>query len=137
MKQVLLVEDDERLSSLISQYLTKHDFIVHRLANGENLLQYIKTSPPDILLLDVMLPGENGFTLCNKTRHSYPGPLLFMPLKNDDFDQVYGLEIGADDYIINLLNQGFYWRVFMHYCVEIKSQPHLLVHYRNYNMGNS
>jgi DNA-binding response OmpR family regulator len=100
MKQVLLVEDDERLSSLISQYLTEHNFIVHRLASGKNLLQYIQTSPPDILLLDVMLPGENGFTLCHKIRPYYPGPLLFMTAKNDDFDQIFGLEIGADDYII-------------------------------------
>lgn len=100
MKQVLLVEDDERLSSLISQYLTENDFIVHRLASGEKLLEHIQTSPPDILLLDVMLPGENGFTLCNKVRPYYSGPLLFMTAKNDDFDQVFGLEIGADDYII-------------------------------------
>ena len=100
MKQVLLVEDDERLSSLISQYLTEHDFIVHCLSNGENLLKHIQNSPPDIVLLDVMLPGENGFTLCNKIRPYYPGPLLFMTAKNDDFDQVFGLEIGADDYII-------------------------------------
>lgn len=100
MKQVLLVEDDERLSSLISQYLTEHDFAVSRLANGENLLSYIQASPPDILLLDVMLPGENGFSLCSKVRPYYSGPLLFMTAKNDDFDQVFGLEIGADDYII-------------------------------------
>jgi DNA-binding response OmpR family regulator len=100
MKQVLLVEDDERLSSLICQYLSEHNFIVQRLASGENLLQHVQTSPPDILLLDVMLPGENGFTLCNKIRPYYPGPLLFMTAKNDDFDQVFGLEIGADDYII-------------------------------------
>jgi two-component system OmpR family response regulator/two-component system response regulator RstA len=100
MKQVLLVEDDERLSRLISQYLTEHDFIVHSLPNGENLLERVQTSPPDILLLDVMLPGENGFTLCNKVRPFYSGPLLFMTAKNDDFDQVFGLEIGADDYII-------------------------------------
>jgi two-component system OmpR family response regulator/two-component system response regulator RstA len=100
IKQVLLVEDDERLSSLISQYLTEHNFIVHRLSNGDNLLQHVQTSPPDILLLDVMLPGENGFTLCQKIRPYYSGPLLFMTAKNDDFDQVFGLEIGADDYII-------------------------------------
>jgi DNA-binding response OmpR family regulator len=100
MKQVLLVEDDERLSRLISQYLTGHDFIVHRLASGKKLLQHIQTSPPDILLLDVMLPGENGFTLCNKIRPYYAGPLLFMTAKSDDFDQIFGLEIGADDYII-------------------------------------
>ena len=100
MKHVLLVEDDERLSSLISQYLTEHNFSVQCLANGENLLQQIQTSPPDILLLDVMLPGENGFALCHKIRPYYQGPLLFMTAKNDDFDQVFGLEIGADDYII-------------------------------------
>lgn len=100
MKQVLLVEDDERLSHLICQYLTEHDFIVQRLASGENLLHHVQTSPPDILLLDVMLPGDNGFTLCNKIRPYYSGPLLFMTAKNDDFDQVFGLEIGADDYII-------------------------------------
>lgn len=100
MKQVLLVEDDERLSNLISQYLAEHNFMVHRLASGENLLEHIQTSPPDILLLDVMLPGENGFTLCHKIRPYYSGPLLFMTAKNDDFDQIFGLEIGADDYII-------------------------------------
>jgi DNA-binding response OmpR family regulator len=100
LMQVLLVEDDERLSSLISQYLTEHGFIVQRLASGKNLLQHIQTSPPDILLLDVMLPGENGFSLCKKIRPYYPGPLLFMTAKNDDFDQIFGLEIGADDYII-------------------------------------
>jgi two-component system OmpR family response regulator/two-component system response regulator RstA len=100
MKQVLLVEDDKRLSDLICQYLTEHDFTVHCLPNGEKLLQHIQSSPPDILLLDVMLPGDNGFTLCNKIRPYYPGPLLFMTAKNDDFDQIFGLEIGADDYII-------------------------------------
>ncbi|MEP1446238.1 MAG: response regulator [Paraglaciecola sp.] len=100
MKQVILVEDDDRLSSLISQYLTEHNFEVRRLASGENLLQLVQTSPPDILVLDVMLPGENGFALCNKVRPYYSGPLLFMTAKNDDFDQVFGLEIGADDYII-------------------------------------
>jgi two-component system OmpR family response regulator/two-component system response regulator RstA len=91
MKQVLLVEDDERLSSLISQYLTEHDFVVKCLSNGEKLLRQIQTSPPDILLLDVMLPGENGFVLCQKVRPYYSGPLLFMTAKNDDFDQVFGL----------------------------------------------
>lgn len=100
MKQVLLVEDDERLSSLICQFLTENNFKVQRLSSGEKLLQQVQTSPPDILLLDVMLPGENGFTLCNKIRPFYSGPLLFMTAKNDDFDQVFGLEIGADDYII-------------------------------------
>ncbi|MGS2721677.1 response regulator [Paraglaciecola aestuariivivens] len=99
-KRVLLVEDDDRLSHLICQFLKEHQFKVERLSNGENLLQRIQTSTPDIVLLDVMLPGENGFSLCSKIRPHYSGPLLFMTAKNDDFDQVFGLEIGADDYII-------------------------------------
>ncbi|MEP1553779.1 MAG: response regulator [Paraglaciecola sp.] len=100
MKQVLLVEDDERLSTLICQFLIENGFAVKRLANGKGLIEQVKRSPPDIVILDIMLPGENGFTLCRNVRSFYQGPLLFMTAKNDDFDQVLGLEIGADDYII-------------------------------------
>jgi DNA-binding response OmpR family regulator len=100
MKHILLVEDDERLSSLISQYLTENGFLVKCLNNGTLLLQQIQNHKPDILILDIMLPGENGFTLCKNIRPFYSGPLLFMTAKNDNFDQVLGLELGADDYII-------------------------------------
>jgi two-component system OmpR family response regulator/two-component system response regulator RstA len=100
MTHVVLVEDDERLSQLIVSYLKNQGFTVTRLANGEKLLSTVKQSPPDIVVLDVMLPGDNGFTLCRAIRPHYSGPLLFMTAKGDDFDQVMGLEIGADDYII-------------------------------------
>lgn len=100
MAHILIVEDDERLSQLMVSYLTSQDFSVTRLASGEKLLSIIKHSPPDIIVLDVMLPGDNGFTLCRAIRPYYSGPLLFMTAKGDDFDQVLGLEIGADDYII-------------------------------------
>jgi DNA-binding response OmpR family regulator len=100
MAHVLLVEDDERLSQLIVSYLQNQGFKVTRLANGERLLSTIKQNPPNIVVLDVMLPGDNGFTLCRAIRPYYSGPLLFMTAKGDDFDQIMGLEIGADDYII-------------------------------------
>lgn len=100
MKKILLVEDDERLSALICQFLTENNFTVKALINGNNLLDTVQTFQPDIVILDVMLPGENGFTLCKNIRPHYHGPLLFMTAKNDDFDQVLGLEIGADDYVI-------------------------------------
>jgi two-component system OmpR family response regulator/two-component system response regulator RstA len=103
MTHVLLVEDDERLSQLIVSYLQNQGFKLTRLANGEKLLAIIKHTPPDIVVLDVMLPGDNGFTLCRTIRPFYSGPLLFMTAKGDDFDQVMGLEIGADDYIIKPL----------------------------------
>ncbi|WP_340680262.1 response regulator [Paraglaciecola sp.] len=100
MAHVLLVEDDERLSQLIVSYLQNQGFSITRLAHGEKLLSTVKQSPPDIVVLDVMLPGDNGFTLCRAIRPHYSGPLLFMTAKGDDFDQVMGLEIGGDDYII-------------------------------------
>ena len=59
----------------------------------------MKVSPPSLIILDVMLPGDDGFTLCKQLRRHYTGPLLFMTAKDDDFDHVLGLEIGADDYI--------------------------------------
>lgn len=100
MKKVILVEDDNRLAALISQYLESNDFVVQRLPSGEGLLALVKATSPDVVILDVMLPGDDGFTLCSKLRQFFSGPLLFMTAKNEDFDQVIGLEIGADDYIV-------------------------------------
>ena len=100
MKSLILVEDDERLAELVSQYLTANDFSVTRFADGEGLIERVKASPPDAIILDVMLPGDDGFTLCNRLRQFYSGPLLFMTAKSESFDQVLGLEIGADDYVV-------------------------------------
>jgi len=100
MAHILLVEDDDRLSQLVSEFLREQGFSVNRLPSGENLLTTIRSQSPDIIVLDVMLPGDNGFTLCRNIRPYYEGPLLFMTARNDDFDQVLGLEIGADDYVI-------------------------------------
>ncbi|MDY6925938.1 MAG: response regulator [Pseudomonadota bacterium] len=100
MKSLILVEDDERLAELVSQYLTANDFSVTRFADGEGLIERVKTTPPDAIILDVMLPGDDGFTLCNRLRQFYSGPLLFMTAKSESFDQVLGLEIGADDYVV-------------------------------------
>lgn len=100
MKKLVLVEDDERLASLVCQYLESNDFSVKRLPNGDGLMELVKATNPDVVILDVMLPGEDGFTLCNQLRQFFTGPLLFMTAKNEDFDQVIGLEIGADDYVV-------------------------------------
>ncbi|MAD16463.1 MAG: DNA-binding response regulator [Alteromonadaceae bacterium] len=100
MPHILLVEDDARLSLLVSEYLQQHNFTVSCLHDGKGLLGEIKQNPPDLVVLDVMLPGDNGFTLCKKIRPDYQGPLLFMTAKNSDFDHVLGLEIGADDYVM-------------------------------------
>lgn len=100
MKNLVLVEDDERLAALVVEYLERNGFNVSRLACGEGLVELVKTVIPDIVILDVMLPGEDGFALCSQLRQFYTGPLLFMTAKNEDFDQVIGLEIGADDFVV-------------------------------------
>ncbi len=100
MKKVLLIEDDERLSSLICQFLQENEFKVLALTSGKHAIREVLRFKPDMIILDVMLPGDNGFTVCKNLRQHYAGPLLFMTAKNDDFDQVLGLEIGADDYVI-------------------------------------
>lgn len=100
MKELILVEDDQRLSELVSQYLENNEFRVTRLADGQGLIEKVRNSQPDVIILDVMLPGEDGFALCKQLRQFYAGPLLFMTAKNENFDQVIGLEIGADDYVV-------------------------------------
>ncbi len=99
-KKILLIEDDRRLSALISDFLTAQNFFVKQLFDGQNLLETIQQWHPDVILLDVMLPGDDGFSLCRQLRPHFSGPLLFMTAKSSDFDQVLGLELGADDYVI-------------------------------------
>lgn len=100
MKKILLIEDDARLSSLVSQFLQENEFDVLALPDGQHAVRQTQEFQPDIIILDVMLPGENGFSVCKSLRPYFCGPLLFMTAKNDDFDHVLGLEIGADDYVI-------------------------------------
>ena len=98
--KILLVEDDRRLSKLISAFLTQNEFDVKCLFDSYNVEQAMASYAPDVVVLDIMLPGEDGLSLCRKIRHKFGGPLLFLTAKSSDFDQVVGLELGADDYII-------------------------------------
>lgn len=97
---LLLVEDDERLSRLISEFLQQQGFVVKIIPNGKNLNAVVKEFKPQVIVLDIMLPGEDGFSLCKKLRQDYTGVLLFLTAKSSDFDHVLGLELGADDYVI-------------------------------------
>lgn len=100
MARVFLVEDDIRLSQLTADFLRNHDLNVRQFEDGSNLLSQVAECRPDIVLLDVMLPGEDGFSLCRTLRQQYDGPILFLTARDTNFDQVLGLELGADDYVI-------------------------------------
>lgn len=100
MKQVLLIEDDKRLADLVEQFLTHNSFKVTVLERGDLVVDYLKHHQPDLILLDIMLPGSDGFSIIKKIRQTFTRPILFLTAKDSDFDHVTGLELGADDYII-------------------------------------
>ncbi len=99
-KHIVLVEDDEKLSKLIQAYLTKNGFLVDVVDNGIDAISKIIKVKPDLAILDVMLPGKDGFEVCREVKPQYQGCVLFLTAKASDFDQVLGLELGADDYVI-------------------------------------
>lgn len=100
MNKAILVEDDEKLRKLTQEFLNNNGIQTLALENGNELHKQIAIFEPDLVILDIMLPGKDGLTLCREIRGSYSGPILFMTAKGDNFDQVIGLEIGADDYIV-------------------------------------
>lgn len=100
MAHVMLIEDDERLASLTAQFLQSNEFEVSIVSDGAQAVEAIVSKQPDIVVLDIMLPNQDGFSICRAIRPNYKGPVLFLTAKDSDFDQVKGLEIGADDYVI-------------------------------------
>lgn len=97
--RVLLVEDDFRLARLVKDYLVQHGFDVAIDKRGDTGLQRIVAEQPDLVILDLMLPGLDGLQVCQTARKQYAGPILMLTAREDDTDQVVGLELGADDYV--------------------------------------
>ena len=97
--RILLVEDDERLAELTAEYLTKNDMQVSIEPRGDTAEARILAEQPDLVMLDVMLPGKDGFEVCRAVRPNYRGVILMLTARDEDFDQILGLEMGADDYI--------------------------------------
>ena len=97
--RILLVEDDERLAELTAEYLTKNDLEVSIEPRGDTAEARILSEKPDLVILDVMLPGKDGFEVCRAVRQQYRGVILMLTARDEDFDQILGLEMGADDYI--------------------------------------
>lgn len=96
---ILIIEDDERLASLTREYLEGNGFQVSVEKDGARGVEQILSLRPDLVILDLMLPGEDGLSICRRVRPEYPGPILMLTARTDDMDQVLGLEMGADDYV--------------------------------------
>ncbi len=97
---IFLVEDDKRLSDLIVEYLQKQNLQVIAEYRGDTAVQRILNESPDLVILDLMLPGLDGLEVCRQLRPHFNAPILMLTAKDEDFDQVVGLELGADDYVI-------------------------------------
>lgn len=98
-KTVFIVEDDAILSSLIKEYLEQQDYNILTEARGDRAVARIQEEPCDLVILDLMLPGKDGLSVCRDLRPVYNGPILVLTAKEDDMDQVAALEMGADDYV--------------------------------------
>ncbi|HEX5802595.1 MAG TPA: winged helix-turn-helix domain-containing protein [Azospira sp.] len=97
--RILLVEDDDRLAELTAEYLRKNGFELEIVARGDDAERRILEARPDLVVLDIMLPGQDGFAVCRAVRPHYDGIILMLTARDEDIDQILGLELGADDYI--------------------------------------
>jgi two-component system response regulator RstA len=97
--RILIVEDDERLAELTREYLESNGLTVGLETHGGRAVDRIRDEAPDLVVLDLMLPGEDGLSICRRIRPFYQGPVIMLTARTDDLDQVLGLEMGADDYI--------------------------------------
>ena len=99
-QRILIVDDDENIAELISLYLTKECFNTKMVHDGEEALNAFREFKPNLVLLDLMLPGIDGYQVCREIRKDSNTPIIMLSAKGEIFDKVLGLELGADDYMI-------------------------------------
>ena len=98
-QKILIVDDDNNIAELVALYLTKECFETKIVNDGEEALKQFHIFHPDLILLDLMLPGVDGFEICKKIRETKNTPILMVSAKKDDIDKIRGLGLGADDYV--------------------------------------
>lgn len=99
-QKILIVDDDENIAELISLYLEKEQYDTETAHDGEEALKLIEVYNPDLLLLDLMLPGIDGYEVCQQVRKTRDIPIIMLSAKGEVFDKVLGLKMGADDYMV-------------------------------------
>lgn len=98
-KKILLIDDDEKLQNLLTEYLTGYGFQISTFPDGNDILRNIQQSSPDLVILDIMLPGKNGLDVLKDIRGEYNVPVIMLTARGEDADRIVGLELGADDYL--------------------------------------
>lgn len=96
---LLIIEDDLPLALLIGDYLRDNGYTTELETRGDRAVDRIRRLQPDLVILDLMLPGEDGLRICKRVRPAYAGPILMLTARGEDSDEIHGLELGADDYL--------------------------------------
>ena len=99
MSSILIVEDEIKIAELHRDYLIQAGFEVNIIEHGDQVISWLKANKPDLVVLDVMLPGKDGLTLCREIREFSTVPIIMVTARVDEVDRIVGLEIGADDYV--------------------------------------
>ena len=103
-KRILVVDDDQQIRELLQSYLEKNSFGVVALEDGSLLMEQLNRQPFDLIILDIMMPGEDGFSLCRKVRAELEVPIIMLTASAEETDRIIGLELGADDYVAKPFN---------------------------------
>ncbi len=103
-KIILIVDDNQEILDALSEYLERANFTVKTATDGSHMWKILDSTTPDLIILDIMLPGDDGLTLCQKLRTTSQVPIIMLTAVTDDADRIAGLEIGADDYITKSFN---------------------------------
>lgn len=98
-KRLLVVDDDEEIRELLTEYLSKNGFQVESAAEGNSMRSLLAAQHFDLIVLDIMMPGDDGFTLCKEVRNQSNIPIIMLTAGSDETDRIIGLELGADDYV--------------------------------------
>ncbi|EOD00216.1 response regulator transcription factor [Caldisalinibacter kiritimatiensis] len=99
MKHIFVVDDEKNIRDLIQKYLQKEGYKVTLFEHGNNLISEINRLKPDLIVLDIMMPGIDGLELCKEIRKKSDIPIIFVSAKDEELDRILGLELGADDYL--------------------------------------
>ena len=121
-QKILIVDDDNNIAELISLYLTKECFDTKIVNDGEEALKAFEQYSPNLILLDLMLPGIDGYQVCREVRAKANVPIIMLSAKGEIFDKVLGLELGADDYIMKPFDSK------EHYCTACSVVYSLALH---------
>ena len=104
MQRIFVVDDEAAIAELVEVYLTNEGFSVEKFGCAADALAGVRRDPPDLAVLDVMLPDMDGFALCQEIRKDYLFPIIMLTAKVEDMDKIMGLTLGADDYITKPFN---------------------------------